>query len=195
MTHQFWPKLDNEACRTANVSVLACTTACRSTICSRCRATSGSRTGTRVSVGIENLLDEDPPCTQRKSDACADSRGAVQFPGDVLAHRHRNRQCGVRSARSAVLRQHELRILIDDSRRDSESLAAGFGPPHFFGGTVFFANVLARPGARARGNSTCSKSNRARSSSAKTTRPAWPGPECPAFPSRRLPSGSRRRAG
>jgi iron complex outermembrane receptor protein len=47
VTHQYWPGLDNEGCRTAPTAQLASTTPTRPTSCSRRPETSGSTTSTR----------------------------------------------------------------------------------------------------------------------------------------------------
>jgi outer membrane receptor protein involved in Fe transport len=68
LTHQFWPKLDNEACRTNNMAI-----ACRFNSLPDYRQVSASgsirfKDNYTVNFGIENLLDTDPPCLWNNSD-------------------------------------------------------------------------------------------------------------------------------
>jgi outer membrane receptor protein involved in Fe transport len=61
VTHQYWPKLDNEACRTAATSQQC---VYNSLPAHNLLAASGNYRFDKytLSVGIQNLLDEDPPC-------------------------------------------------------------------------------------------------------------------------------------
>ena len=114
LTHQFWPKLDNEACRTVNTSVACIYNSLPSYDLVSASGNIRFKDNYTLSFGIENLLDTDPPCINANPTSDADGRVAVPVPDGVLPHRWwRGRRRGdVRSARPAVLRQHELRILI-----------------------------------------------------------------------------------
>jgi outer membrane receptor protein involved in Fe transport len=62
LTHQFWPKLDNEACRTNNVSVACMYNSLPSYDLLSASANLRFKDNYTLSLGIENLLDTDPPC-------------------------------------------------------------------------------------------------------------------------------------
>ena len=62
LRHQYWPELDNNACRT-NPAAIACIYSSRPSY--QLFALTGGYTFAeryRLNLGIENLLDEDPPC-------------------------------------------------------------------------------------------------------------------------------------
>ena len=80
LTHQFWPKLDNEACRTVNTSV-ACVY--NSLPDYRMVSASGSirfKDNYTVNFGIENLLDTDPPCRNSNPTLLPTPQAPFQFP-------------------------------------------------------------------------------------------------------------------
>jgi outer membrane receptor protein involved in Fe transport len=62
MTHQYWPKLDNEACRTNNVSVACVYNSLPSYDLLSLSGNIRFQDKYSVNIGIENLLDTDPPC-------------------------------------------------------------------------------------------------------------------------------------
>jgi iron complex outermembrane receptor protein len=80
VTHQFWPSLDNEACRTNNTSV-ACVY--NSLPDYSLMSASGSirfKDNYTVSFGIENLLDKDPPCNNANPTLLPTTALPWQFP-------------------------------------------------------------------------------------------------------------------
>jgi outer membrane receptor protein involved in Fe transport len=82
MTHQYWPTLDNEACRTNNTAV-ACVY--NSLPDYRLVSLSGNlrfQERYTLSIGIENLLDTDPPCLNQNPTLLPTAQNPFQFPTD-----------------------------------------------------------------------------------------------------------------
>ena len=82
MTHQYWPKLENEACRTNNVLAgvrLQHPAGLRSVLGVREHPVHGRY---MVSVGIENLLDTEPPCLNANPTTTPTAALPFQFATD-----------------------------------------------------------------------------------------------------------------
>ena len=80
MTHQFWPKLDNEACRTANVSVACVYNSLPSYDLLSLSGSLRFKERYTVNMGIENLLDTDPPCRNANPTLTPTAALPFQFP-------------------------------------------------------------------------------------------------------------------
>jgi outer membrane receptor protein involved in Fe transport len=80
--HQYWPRLDNEACRTNNAAV-ACLYNSLPTY-DLFSASGNIRFQDRytLSIGIENLLDTDPPCLNQNPTLTPTAQNPFQFPTD-----------------------------------------------------------------------------------------------------------------
>jgi outer membrane receptor protein involved in Fe transport len=82
MTHQYWPTLDNESCRTNNVAV---TCIYNSLPDYRLVSLAGNfrfQERYTLSMGIENVLDTDPPCLNQNPTLLPTAQNPFQFPTD-----------------------------------------------------------------------------------------------------------------
>jgi outer membrane receptor protein involved in Fe transport len=80
VTHQYWPELDNNACRT-NVTSVACVY--NSLPNYQLFSASGNirfKDKYTVSIGLENLLDEEPPCNNSDPTLLPTAALPFQFP-------------------------------------------------------------------------------------------------------------------
>ena len=82
VTHQFWPKLDNEACRTNNTSVACLYNSLPSYDLLSASGNIRFRDNYTLSIGIENLLDTDPPCVNSNPTLLPTAAIPFQFPTD-----------------------------------------------------------------------------------------------------------------
>ncbi len=80
LTHQYWPKLDNEACRTNNVSVACVYNSLPSNSLLSASGNIRFKDNYTVSLGIENLLDTDPPCINSNPTLLPTAAAPFQFP-------------------------------------------------------------------------------------------------------------------
>ena len=184
--HQYWPELKNDALpgdplRARSACVYSSLPCLRSLLADRELYGSDRYT---VSAGVENLLDEEPPCIGANPRPRR-SRRTAHATGDGSTYDPLGRRFFVSMTWISDRRNPGL--------RNSETWRRASARRFFLRRKVF--PDYAPAGAQAPGNSTCSKSNRPASSSAKMTRRGCPGPECPVSPSRHPLSGSRRRAG
>lgn len=80
LTHQFWPKLDNEACRTNNASVACLYNSLPSYDLMSAAGNIRFKENYTLSIGIENLLDTDPPCNNSDPTLVPTAAQPFQFP-------------------------------------------------------------------------------------------------------------------
>jgi outer membrane receptor for ferrienterochelin and colicin len=82
MTHQYWPTLDNESCRNSNVAVSCIYNSLPDY---RLVSLSGNvrfQERYTLSMGIENVLDTDPPCLNQNPTLLPTAQNPFQFPTD-----------------------------------------------------------------------------------------------------------------
>jgi iron complex outermembrane recepter protein len=82
LQHQFWPKLDNQACRTNNTSVACLYNSLPSYDLLSAAGSIRFKDNYTVNIGIDNLLDTDPPCTNSNPTTTPTSALPFQFPTD-----------------------------------------------------------------------------------------------------------------
>jgi outer membrane receptor protein involved in Fe transport len=82
MTHQYWPTLDNEACRGNNVSVACLYNSLPSYDLLSAAGNIRFKDNYTLSIGIENLLDTDPPCLGQNPTTTPTAAAPFQFATD-----------------------------------------------------------------------------------------------------------------
>jgi outer membrane receptor protein involved in Fe transport len=82
LTHQYWPKLDNEACRTNNTSVACVYNSLPSYGLLSASGNIRLKDNYTLSLGIENLLDTDPPCINQNPTTTPTAALPFQFATD-----------------------------------------------------------------------------------------------------------------
>jgi outer membrane receptor protein involved in Fe transport len=80
VTHQFWPSLDNEACRTNNTSVACVYNSLPDYNLWSASAFVRFRDNYQLTFGIENLFDKDPPCINSNPTTLPTPALPFQFP-------------------------------------------------------------------------------------------------------------------